>query len=139
MILLNLLINHLVYIMTISKQIFFIIGLILISFYPEVSISSPCNPSDPDGENPGNLCFVHLAKPYQSTFKQGYASDGYFGVPVGPGIPGNQIIPSHQSGTPIDRRIINNGFWTNIESSSNGSTVRTSTGKEWKIPSIKFP
>lgn len=126
--------------MTISKHIFFIIGLILISFYPEVSISSPCNPSDPDGENPGNLCFLHLAKPYQSTFKQGYASDGFFGVPVGPGgIPGNQIIPSHQSGTPIDKRILNNGFWTNIESSSNGSTVRTNTGKEWKTPSIKFP
>ena len=139
MILLNPPINLQVHIMTFSKHIFLFVGFILISLSPNGSFASPCNPSDPDGENPGNLCFLHLAKPYQSTFKQGYASDGYFGVPVGPGIPGNQIIPSHQSGTPMDKRNINNGFWTNIESSTNGSTVRTNSGKEWKTPSIKFP
>jgi len=106
--------------------------------------ANSCYPNDPNGENPGNLCFPNLANPQQSginqsSFQQGYASEGYYGFPTGPRIPGSPVVPSHQPGTPIDRRLGNNGYWKNIDASESGTTLKTNTGREWKIQPIRFP
>ena len=103
-----------------------------------------CYPNDPNGENPGNLCIPNLINSLQSginpsSIQQGYASEGYYGPATGPRIPGLLVLPGHKPGTPIDKRVTTNGYWNSIESSDNGTTIKTNTGREWKFQPIRFP
>lgn len=93
----------------------------------------PCLPSDPEGENPGNLCLTyptHGMTLHSSSFRQGFASDGYYGTPTGPRWPGEPIEPNHQPKTPLDRK---QGYWTQMNATSGESRVQTSTGKSWLL------
>jgi hypothetical protein len=93
----------------------------------------PCFPSDPEGENPGNLCLTyptHGMTLHSSSFRQGFASDGYYGTPTGPRSPGEPIEPKHQPKTPLDRK---QGYWTQMNATSGESRVQTSTGKSWLL------
>ena len=101
--------------------------------------ASPCTPTDPDGVNPGNLCLAyptHGMSLDSNTFRQGFASEGYFGAATGPRQPGTPIQSGHIPGTvmdPIraDRRSA--GYWSSIEASDGRTTVRTNTGREWTM------
>ena len=98
--------------------------------------SAPCFPTDPEGENPGNLCLLyptHGMSIRSSSFRQGFASDGYTGLSLGPTLPGIPIEPSHQTRTPMDPRTNGNGYWTSIQAADGVTRVRTNTGKEWTI------
>ena len=106
--------------------------------------ASPCYPNDPNGENLGNLCFPNLFNPQQSgmnpsTFQQGFASSAYYGSAIGPGVPGTLLVPDHPSGTPMDKRLGNHGFWQSVEVNNNGTTLKTNTGREWKLQPVRFP
>lgn len=99
----------------------------------------PCVPTDPDGENPGNLCLhfpTHGMSLNSNAFRQGYASDGFYGTPTGPTQPGIPIQVGHIPGTKLDPVKANSrsgGYWTSIEASNGTSKLRTSTGKEWTM------
>ncbi|MCP9808258.1 hypothetical protein KBY58_02270 [Cyanobium sp. HWJ4-Hawea] len=69
-----------------------------------------------------------------NSFRQGFASDGFYGYAAGPFTPGTPIQNGHQRRTPIDPQLGANGYWTKIEA-KNGSTttVNTNTGKSWTI------
>ena len=115
----------------------FLIGLYLAT---QSANAQPCLPHDPDGENPGSLCppyasFTIRNSINPSAFQQGYASDGYSGMPLGKNLPGTPIVPGHQPGTPMDRHVGGNGFWSSIRTNESGTTVRTNTGSEWHVPS----
>jgi hypothetical protein len=98
--------------------------------------AEPCGPSDPEGLNPDGLCLVyptHGMTLGSTSFREGYANEGYYGRSVGPGLAGSPIIPNHQPGAPIDSRKGENGYWSGIEASQGRTTVRMNTGKEWNL------
>ncbi len=102
--------------------------------------SKPCSPNDPEGENPGNICLVY--PPYAmtldgNTFKNGAATEGYFGRPAGPTLPGQPLIKGHHPRLPLDPRPGgSSGYWTGIEASNGVTQMRTNTGRQWtlKVP-----
>ena len=123
-----------------SCAVLFVIGAILpFSFIlSPPGVAGPCLPSDPYGVNPGNLCLgfpTHGMSINSNSFRHGYASEGYYGDPTGPTQPGTSILPSHIRGTRVDpmSSVGAGGFWTSIESSDGQTTVRTNTGKEFKL------
>ena len=96
----------------------------------------PCLPSDPDNGNPGNLCLTyptHGMSINSDSFRQGFASEGYYGTPTGPRWPGQPIKPGHQPRTPMDRQKGSHGYWTRIDATAGESRVQTSTGKNWSL------
>jgi hypothetical protein len=98
--------------------------------------AAPCFPSDPEGENPNNLCLpypTHGMSINSSSFRQGYASDGYTGLPLGPTMPGTPIQPGHPPRTPMDPRPTGNGYWTSVQASDGVTRVQTNTGRTWTI------
>ncbi len=100
--------------------------------------SRPCFPSDPEGDNSGNLCLAyptHGMSIDSNSFRQGFASEGYYGNPVGPRFPGSPIEPNHIPGTPMDLRGRSPGYWTKIETTNGQSRVETNTGREWLMQS----
>ena len=105
--------------------------------------ASPCSPSDPEGENPGNLCLVyptHGMTLSTNTFRQGYATNGFYGISKGPSQPGMPIQPGHIPRAAMDPVPGTNrsGFWTSIKAENgNSTTVRTNTGKEWTMQVVK--
>lgn len=114
----------------------FLINLVVYILTADIGLTSPCQPSDPNGENPGNLCLsypTHGMSIHSNSFRQGFASDGFYGTPLGPNQPGAKIIPTHQSRTPIEPHLRNPGYWTKIESSNSRTTVQTSTGNQWDL------
>lgn len=120
------------------------IYLSLFGFINSAAYAIPCTPSDPNGENPGNLCLPNIYSHYQSginssSFQPGYASNGFTGTTIGPTSPGSPIIFGHKPGTPIDKHGTTNGYWNSIKSTDNGTTIKTNTGREWKIQPIRFP
>jgi hypothetical protein len=76
---------------------------------------------------------------HSDAFRQGYASDGYYGTATGPGQPGMPIEADHQPRTPLDPKPgkRSNGFWSSIEAANGQSKVRTNTGREWSMQLIK--
>jgi len=98
--------------------------------------AKPCLPSDPENGNPGNLCLTyptHGMSLNSESFRQGFASEGYYGTPTGPRWPGEPIQPGHTPRTPMDRQQNNNGYWTRIDASAGESRVQTNTGKAWSL------
>ena len=90
------------------------------------SQARPCDPSDPDGTNPGNLCPVY--PPYGLTihsdsFQTGSASKGYYGPRISPTEPGK----------PLNPREGRDGYWTTIQAGDGRSQIRTSKGKQWNL------
>jgi len=101
-----------------------------------VFASPKCPPSDPTGSNPGHLCLVyptHGMSLESDSFRKGFASEGYYGTPVGPEWPGQLIQPNHTPRTPIEKTSTGGFFWTNIEASNGNSRVRTNSGREWEL------
>ena len=98
--------------------------------------AAPCYPTDPEGENSNNLCLLyptHGMSINSSSFRQGYASDGYTGLSLGPTTPGTPIQPGHQPRTPMDPRSTGNGYWTSVQASDGVTRVETNTGRTWTI------
>jgi hypothetical protein len=99
-------------------------------------VAVPCTPTDPEGLNPGNLCLsypTHGMSINSNAFRQGYASEGYFGTPTGPSQPGAPILPGHIRGVRMDPASAagSGGYWTSIDASASETRIRTNTGKEW--------
>ena len=112
-----------------------IFPLFLITF-PIEARPSPCEPNDPDGENPGNLCLTyptHGLSINSNSFRQGFATDGFYGTAVGPNQPGDKIIPNHQPRTPMDLNRGRPGFWTSIQAQNEQTRVQTNTGRQWLL------
>lgn len=104
--------------------------------FADAGLSSPCEPNDPNGDNPGVLCLAfptHGMSIRSDSFRQGFATDGFYGTAVGPNQPGVKIIPNHQPRTPIDPNHNKPGFWTTIEAQNNQTKVQTSTGRQWSL------
>lgn len=98
--------------------------------------AKPCLPSDPDNGNPGNLCLTyptHGMSLNSDSFRQGFASEGYYGTPTGPRWPGEPIQPGHTPRTPMDKQPSQSGYWTRIDASGGESRVQTNTGKNWSL------
>ena len=115
-----------------------LIGVSIVSMMalPSALKARPCLPTDPDGENPGNLCLIyptHGMSLNSNSFRQGFASDGYYGTATGPRFPGAPIEAGHVPRTPIDPQRGNPGYWTRIEASAGQSRVQTSSGKAWSL------
>lgn len=90
------------------------------------AIAKPCFPSDPTGSNVGNLCpeYPPVNLNQQTTnFVPGFATEGYYGTPV------NSTLP----GTPLNPNNPKDGFFTNIKTEGNTTTINTNTGKEWRF------
>jgi hypothetical protein len=88
----------------------------------------PCYPSDPTAMNPGNLCplFPPLGMSINSnSFMQGSATQGFYGQPLSPRIPGQ----------PVGITSGKDGYWTQINNSSGTSIMRTNTGKSFTMTS----
>ena len=103
---------------------------------PSALKARPCLPTDPDGGNPGNLCLIyptHGMSLNSNSFRQGYASDGYYGTATGPRFPGAPIEADHTPRTPMDPQSGKPGYWTRIEASSGQSRVQSSSGKAWSL------
>jgi len=115
--------------------------LLLLGLIPMLGLASklqarPCLPSDPEGGNPGNLCLAyptHGMSINSESFRQGFASDGYYGTRTGPSWPGEPIQPGHTPRTPMDKQQNQSGYWTRIDASAGESRVQTNTGKAWSL------
>ena len=107
----------------------------MIAMAPGNTAAKPCEPSDPTGENPGNLCLTyptHGMTIDSYSFRQGFASEGYYGTALGPNQPGAPIQLNHHRGTPIDPNSGRPGYWTQIEASEGRIQVKTDSGRTWQ-------
>lgn len=98
------------------------------------SFAKPCYPNDPEGENPGNLCFTDPTLGMTldtNTLRSGSATEGYFGRPVGPTMPGAPLVKGHHPRLPLDPRPGPDGYWTTIDASNGVTHVQTNTGRQW--------
>jgi len=108
-----------------------------ICFHASHGAARPCFPSDPTGDNPGNLCLIyptHGMSLDSETFRDGFASEGFYGPRAGPRWPGTPLEDNHAPGTALDPNGQKaNGYWTRLEASDGESRFVTNTGKEWKV------
>jgi hypothetical protein len=112
------------------------INLAVYILQPGSIAASPCQPNDPNGDNPGNLCLpfpTHGMSINSNSFRQGFATDGFYGTALGPNQPGAKIVPTHQSRTPIESYLSKPGYWTRIEATNGRTTVQTNTGNQWNL------
>ena len=81
----------------------------------------PCDPTDPLGNNPGNLC---PRFPYSSINNNSFI-EGH-GLPV-------TTIPTtrYPAGIVIQKP---SGFWTNIRTTSDQRTIQDSGGNSYSLP-----
>ena len=82
--------------------------------------AKPCDPTDPFGHNPENLCPTYpLPSVNSNTFTQG------IGAPI-------RTIPTIQqpAGRVLHRT---SGYWTNIQTRGNQRTIRDSQGQKIKL------
>jgi len=96
--------------------------------------SGECLPNDPLGNNEGNLCLTypsHGLSIVGDSFRNGFASEGYYGTPIGPKYPGVPLNKNHVPGMPYDPRPSQNGFWRSIEAADGITRIRTDNGKTW--------
>jgi hypothetical protein len=113
-------------------RLFFV--LLIGALSPPSVFGQPCFPSDPEGLNPGNLCPgypTHGMTINSNSFQQGFASEAYYGRPLGPFQPGALVQQGHLPRTPIDPRPRANGFWTKIDASNGETRMTTNTGREF--------
>lgn len=98
-------------------------GLFLSACLPAKSQS--CLPNDPNGSNPGTLCFTFPSTLFPTfTMQNGYARKGFYGRAVSPMKPGIEIIQ-----TPLS-----NEFFTRVSAQEGlGVTIETSSGRQWTI------
>jgi len=108
---------------------------LMVMLVPQLQ-AAPCYPSDPEGENPGNLCPTYPPSGMtldSNTFRPGSATEGYFGRPLGPTLPGTPVVKGHNPRTPIDPRAGADGYWTSIEATNGMTQIRTNTGRQWNL------
>lgn len=104
-------------------MIFFIklIILIVVNTIPLSVFSKPCEPNDPTGNNPNNLCFLFPPPGINSdSFVQGN------GLPV-------RELPTVQN--PQGNVILKpTGFWTGSSTSGSNRVITDSSGNQYSLP-----
>ena len=82
--------------------------------------AAPCYPSDPDGNNPGNICPNTIqSSEFPNAFVYGAAQPVYTTPTV-----------TNPAGT----RLINpTGFWTEVQTTGSQRTMTTSTGESFTV------
>ena len=95
-----------------------------------IQIDSPlkaqgCSPNDPNGSNPGTLCFTLPLTIFPSNMIQtGYAKSGYYGSAVSPKQPGEKLI----------NQPIQGEFFTSVSAEQGvGIQIKTNSGRSWSI------
>ena len=104
-----------------KKKQFAIIYLLSLIFMGAAGECRPCDPTDPLGNNPGNLC---PRFPYSSINNNSFIKG--HGLPV-------TTIPTtqHPAGIVIQKP---SGFWTNIRTTSDQRTIQDSGGNSYNLP-----
>jgi len=89
-------------------------------------LAAPCYPSDPTGDNPGNLC--PPCPPFgmsidSNSFVHGSATKRFYGPPVSP----------IQPGIPVGVQSPKDGYWTKITNQDRTSSMETNKGKTFNM------